>query len=717
VISAHSAWLPRLLAAAALALLATLAWLRPTARVLRGDEGTFVAMAESLARDFDLRFDERDLARQEARAGGPTPLILQRAEGEVAYSKPVLYPLLAAPFARLSPEWGPVAVNALALLAALALARTALAARFGAPQAEWVVATFAGAGSALVWTGWRMTEALQLALATAGLALAFARLRPWSSGAGGFGARLLRAERAAHLAGVLLGLLVSLREPNALILLGAVVAAAAARQGRVAVEIATGAMVAYALLFATTFGLTGAPNPYKAPRATFTAETGYPAGPGLDAALERFGPDSPALATSSLGARPVFEAENSAYAALYFVAGRHTGLLAYFPGALALLLAGLWRRDPPGTGALLGFGALALFYLVWLPGNFFGGETFVGNRYILAALPLALAALAAPPPRWLLAGAWAVALAAGTSALVSVERREEPEPTSQSHAYAGLFRLLPYESTASNLDGRRDRYWSGDFLRFVDPHAIAEPWSFAIATGRRPAEVEVATAWEGQPLRVLVATNTGSATLVVADWRGTRRYPLGPHENGPAGGLVAVDPGPAWRRHGFWFGGEQDYRARLLRFAVETPDAKPAVARVRYLGRHSPPEQGFEREVVAIALPTRAVGGGVSLVPLRLVNRGGFVWSSDAVLPVQLGYRVKPEGDRPGLGVEGRWALPREIAPGGTLDTAMRIQWPPVEGLYRLTVDLVLEDVAWFADRTGAPLAEGVVELRAPQAP
>ena len=107
-------------------------------------------------------------------------------------------------------------------------------------------------------------------------------------------------------------------------------------------------------------------------------------------------------------------------------------------------------------------------------------------------MPTFTVALAAPPPRKLLAVAWLIAFAAGLSAQTSVATTARFEQTSQSHAYFGLFRLLPYESTASNLDGRRDRYWSGDFLRFVDPYARAEPWSFLLGTGVAAADQAIA---------------------------------------------------------------------------------------------------------------------------------------------------------------------------------------------------------------------------------
>ena len=61
-------FVPALALVAALVAAALFA-LRPSARELRGDEGTYVAMTASLARDFDLRFDERDRAWAEERGG------------------------------------------------------------------------------------------------------------------------------------------------------------------------------------------------------------------------------------------------------------------------------------------------------------------------------------------------------------------------------------------------------------------------------------------------------------------------------------------------------------------------------------------------------------------------------------------------------------------------------------------------------------------------
>jgi hypothetical protein len=696
--------------AAALALLAGIGALRAPMSDLRGDEGTYVAMTASLATDADLRFTAEDALRATARGGGAA-LILQRTDRGVAYSKPVLYPLLAAPFHRVAGERGMILFHLLALAGAFALVR-ALLARAGDGSAATATVLVAVAGSiVLPYAFWRMSESLVVALAAAGLALAFAGLRAAPAvAAPGWAARLLAGRFAPEAGGLLLGALVSLREPHAAVAAAPVLAALALRRWARAARLAAAVAAAYVAVLALSWALTGAAQSYKAVRTTFDATTGWPAGPGSEVALARFD-DPDRRATSTLALAPVWKPRLTAYAALYFWIGRHAGVVVSFPVALALLAALLGRPDRVALAALAGAAGLALFYLVWWPANFFGGETFVGNRYLLAAYPCLLVGLRRLPSARALAAGAALATAVGLSALASVAGAGALDPTSQSHAHAGLYRLLPYESTASNIDGRRDRYWSGDFLRFVDPFAEVAPWSFALDSRRPSAEIELGTVWAGDRTTWLAVTDAPRATLVVSDWRRSRRYPLAEHPGGGAGGPIVVDAAPAWRVHPFWWSEGAAARARLLRFALETPDGAPARAQVRYLGREPLPAD-FARLVHAVALPRDGVAGGSGRVTLHLRNMSAWDWTSDAALAVQLGWRLRPL-DGGATASEGRTPLPGKVRSGDAFEVELAVPWPARPGRYLLEVDLVLEDVAWFADRVGAPVAAGEVEIRA----
>ena len=89
---------------------------------VRGDEGTYLAMAASLVADRDLGFDEHDRNRLMALEDqGRQMVILQKTKAGLSYSKPVLYPVLAAPFYALFGEAGLIVLNALVLAAALTL--------------------------------------------------------------------------------------------------------------------------------------------------------------------------------------------------------------------------------------------------------------------------------------------------------------------------------------------------------------------------------------------------------------------------------------------------------------------------------------------------------------------------------------------------------------------------------------------------------------------
>jgi hypothetical protein len=92
-------------------------------------------------------------------------------------------------------------------------------------------------------------------------------------------------------------------------------------------------------------------------------------------------------------------------AAGLYVAGRHTGMLAFMPVALLLLLAVVARiRHVDGwtRAALLGVLAYIGFYVVLFPLNFYGGGQSLGNRYFLQIAPavLVLVVMAGLPRRW-----------------------------------------------------------------------------------------------------------------------------------------------------------------------------------------------------------------------------------------------------------------------------------------------------------------------------
>ena len=195
----------------------------------------------------------------------------------------------------------------------------------------------------------------------------------------------------------------------------------------------------------------------------------------------------------------------SAYSSLYFFIGRHTGVLFYFPAALALLLPILRRPDRVSGPLLAGVIAILGFYLVWMPENYFGGSTFVGNRYFLGVFPALLVAAKRLPSSRQLAIAWAVALVAWSSAVYSARSVRHLDNSSQAHAYAGLFRHLPFESTAQRIDGLTERFWAEDFVRFLDPFAAVAPWSLRLDSSHPETELLVATEWAGSaaPLRGL----------------------------------------------------------------------------------------------------------------------------------------------------------------------------------------------------------------------
>lgn len=674
-------------------------WLEPV-----GDVPTYEAMTESLVEDGDLRFGSEDRTRARRREGVATrPLILQRTERGIFYSKPPVYPLLAAPFYAVAGPAGLALLNLLAMVLAVALAACCLRRLGSGGRADWALATFLGAGVLPAYVAWLMSDALQVSLVLAGGALCLAPVLPVR--AGGTETPRLAGATAGVLGGVLLALMTAMRIPNGVL---AVVVLAACWRGdrRRALQAGAGFLAALALAAGLSWALTGAVNPYGAERASFSDRVGLPRGP---AEFDTWFDEHPATHHLRFGER--FAPVVTLYSTFYFLVGRHTGLLAYLPAALVLVWLVVRGRQRSGWLLLAGAAALAIFYLLWTPRNYFGGGTFLGNRYFLTAYPLLLLALPRlPRPRvWIVP--WVVALLGALSAGVSLARTPRGAYDSQSHAYAGLFRLLPYESTAHVVGtGGRDRYWDGDFLRFVDPYARPRRLDFRLRGTARSAELLLATARPADAVHLQVQSRHAGAVLVADGWRGSvRLVPDGTDADAP--GLVRLPLGPAWRRHSFWWRPEPRYRVWSVRLRVESPAGQPIPATMRYLGTGRLLEV-FSARLADGELPSCARLGGRDTVGLRVANTSRSNWMPGGVAPVRSGWRLIPLDPGNRL-AEGRADLPWPVHPGHQVPIRLPIDWPQEEGRYRLIVDLLVPGIAWFSERQGAPLATTVVDVGA----
>jgi hypothetical protein len=367
-------------------------------------------------------------------------------------------------------------------------------------------------------------------------------------------------------------------------------------------------------------------------------------------------------------------------------------LLVYFPMAVLIAALALRRPDRLSLSILAGVLGMALFYLLWIPDNFFGGATFVGNRYFLPAYAALLVALPRlPGPRSLIA-VWTLAAVALASAAASASRARDRDYFSQSHAEAGIFALLPIESTAAGLEGRKERIWSDEFLRFWDSAAAVSQWGFQLTSHGRPALISVAHPRAAGLLRFVVFADRPGVELVFRDRGGEQRFPLAEARDG-ARGIVEIVPGPTWRRHPRRWQPDETWFTRPFTPRIEGGGGEPATAEVRYLGPYRP-------------------------VPVRARNDGRRHWATHEAVPIQLSYRLQSLDNPKRQPIVGPATSVRSpVGKGGLLDTDLKVRWPRKPGRYELTIDLMLGGAAWFEEWTGQPLARGEVRVDAPETP
>ncbi len=344
-------------------------------------ETTFRMGALSLAWDSDLTYGREDYDRYVRLFGGePEAVALESSTGgaRIGFARPPAYAVLAAPFVRISPRWGPALLNWLLLAVAAAGSALVLERRIGPWAPVWIAVFVAGT---TVFTLLPLPSPGTFRLAASALAWALvvhvmpmggpserrnAAGSPGGAGSGSEGEGRALGARAfwpasAALRWSLVGLLLTLAtlaSVDGLSLLPALIAAAwlalaQPRREAAFLALAVTAVLTAGASFGTSALARGGFGPVE--RAVFSPSTGFPA---VDFEAEEWRVDPlPASGVERTRSGPEFRAGGAGpETLLHGVAGRTVGIVPY---GVPLVAAAFWGLLAPGWRRALLLGGLA----------------------------------------------------------------------------------------------------------------------------------------------------------------------------------------------------------------------------------------------------------------------------------------------------------------------------------------------------------------------
>ena len=487
---------------------------------IKGDEATYVTMALSVAYDGNLSFERRDLTRfWSIYQSGPQGIFLKQGsedENRLFFGKSFIYPLLAAPFVRLAGLNGMLFLNVLLLSALFGCLYLYAATRMSSLAALLTTTGFLSASITPLFAVWMMPETFNLALVGIGYFFwLYKEVRPQQEET--VPSKLLLGSHSDIVAALFLGLATFSKPSNAALILPLL--ALPLWQKNVPRSLRIG--IVFSLVVAAGFGanalISGEFNYQGGDRKTF-----YDRFPFQDAE-STFDNTGISVATDELA----FEGwQHLGRNMVYFLFGRHFGLLPYYFPALviAIWLLRRWReltvlQGLIGTAVIITVAALLLL----LPNTWSGGGGPPGNRYFLSIYPSVFFLI--PIARSVLPGV--IMWVGGT--LFVAQILVDPFVAAKrpwQNAQSGLFRMLPVELTMVNdlpvrLNQRRSRVPYGESpslrLNYLDENAWRPEEPGIWVAGRARTDIVIRTAPPVLALDVTLRSPVSNTVTVTVD--------------------------------------------------------------------------------------------------------------------------------------------------------------------------------------------------------
>ena len=131
------------------------------------------------------------------------------------------------------------------------------------------------------------------------------------------------------------------------------------------------------------------------------------------------------------------------------------------------------------------------------------------------------------------------------------------------------------------------------------------------------------------------------------------------------------------------------------------------------------PDNAFKAEITLLDPPAKLRAGQKETVRVKVKNASDVMWWArgarantrpDNKFYVAAGDRwLKSDGSLL-TNMDGRYGIPKDLAPGEETELPLLITAPKEPGDYTLEVDLVQEQVAWFSEK-GSPTAKTKITI------